>query len=270
MCVCAQSCPILCDPMDCSPPGSSVRGILQARILEPVSISYSRGSSQPRDQTASLAPPALAGGFFTTSATWGYFNLKIWICPLKNMFMYYPNTIFLSKNINSDSPIFSNPNSYLKFSICPQNAFSVQFSYSVMSNSLWPYGLQHTRLLCPLPTLGVCSNSCPSSQWCHPTILSSVVPFSSFRQSFPASGSFLMSQFLVAKVLELPLSASVLPMNTQDCSPLGWTGWISLQSKGLSRVFSNTTVQKHQFFCAQLYNPTPTSIHDCWKNHSFD
>ena len=138
MCVCALSHVQLSDSMDCSPPGSPVRGILQARILEPVSISYSRGSSQPRDQTASLAPPALAGGFFTTSATWGYFNLKIWVCPLKNMFMYHPNTIFLSKNINSDSPIFSNPNSYLKFSICPRNAFSVQFSYSVMSNSCDP------------------------------------------------------------------------------------------------------------------------------------
>ena len=117
------------------------------------------------------------------------------------------------------------------------------------------------------------SNSCPSSQWCHPTISSSVVPFSSHLQSFPASGSFLMSQFFASggQSIGVSASASVLPMNIQDWSALGWTGWISLQSKGLSRVFSNTTAQKHQFFGAQLlYSPTLTSIDDYWKNHSFD
>ena len=131
---------------------------------------------------------------------------------------------------------------------------SVQFRRSVMSNSLRLHGLQHTRPPCPSPTPGVYSNSCPLSQWCHPIISSSVVPFSSCPQSSPASGSFQMSQFLhrVAKVLKFQLSASVLPMNNQDWFPLGCTGWISLQSKGLSRVFSNTTFQMHQFFCAQL------------------
>ena len=115
-----------------------------------------------------------------------------------------------------------------------------------MSDSLWPCGLQHTRLSCPSP--------CPSSHWGHPTISSSVVPFSSCLQSFPASGSFPMSQFFASggQSVGVSASASVLPMNTQDWSPLGWTGWISLQSKGLSRVFSNTTVPKHQFFDAQL------------------
>ena len=130
----------------------------------------------------------------------------------------------------------------------------VQFSHSVVSDSLWPHGRQHARFPCPSPTLGAYSDSCPSSRWCHPTLSSSVVPFSSCLQSFPASGSFQMSQFFTSggQSIGVPASASVLPVNTQDWSPLWWTGWISLQSKGLSRVFSNTTVQKHQFFGAQL------------------
>ena len=131
---------------------------------------------------------------------------------------------------------------------------SVQFSSSVMSDSLQPHGLQLARPPCPLPTPRVYSNSRPSCRWCHPTISSSVVPFSSRRQSFPASGSFKMSQFFASggQSIGVPASASVLPMNTQDWFLLGWTGWISLLSKGLSRVFFNTTVQKHQFFNAQL------------------
>ena len=131
---------------------------------------------------------------------------------------------------------------------------SVQFSHSFESNSLWPHGLQHARLPCPSPIPGVYSNSCPLSQWCHPTISSSVISFSSRLQSFPASGSFKISQFFALGNLSIGVSASasVLPMNIQDWFPLGWTGWISLQSKGLSKVFSNTTVQKHQFFGPQL------------------
>ena len=130
---------------------------------------------------------------------------------------------------------------------------SVQFSRSVMSDSLWPHELQHARPLCPSPTPGVYPNSCPSTWWCHPAISSSVVPFSSCPQSFPASGSFPMSQLFTSggQSIGASASASVLPMNTQDWSPLGWTGWISLQSKGLSRVFSNTTIQKLQFFSTQ-------------------
>ena len=128
-----------------------------------------------------------------------------------------------------------------------------QFSCSVVSNSLQPHGLQHTRPPCLSPTPKVYSNSCPLSQWCHPIISSSVIPFSC-PQSFPASGSFPMSQLFTAGGQSIGISAStsVLPMNTQGWSPLGWTGWISLQSKGFSRVFSNTTVQKHQFFSTQL------------------
>ena len=122
-----------------------------------------------------------------------------------------------------------------------------------MSNSLQPHGLQHARLLCPSPTPEACSNLCPS-WWCHPTISSSVIPFSSCLQSFPSSGSFPISQFFTSgsQSFGASASASVLPMNIQDWFPLEWTGWISLQSKGFSGVFSNITVQKHQFFGAQL------------------
>ena len=131
---------------------------------------------------------------------------------------------------------------------------SVQFSHSVMSDSLQPHGLQHARLRCLSLTPGAYSNSCPSSRWCHPTISSSVGPFSSCFQAFPASGSFPVSQFLTSsgQSIGVSASASVLPMNIQDWFPLGWTDLISLQSKGLSRVFSNTTVQKNQFFSVQF------------------
>ena len=131
---------------------------------------------------------------------------------------------------------------------------SVQFSHSVMSDSLQPHGLQHARPHCPSPTPRAYSDSCPLSQWGHPAISSSVVPFSSCLQYFPASGSFPMSQFFASggQSIGVSASASVLPMTIQDWFPLGQTGWISLQSKGLSRVFSNTTVQNHQFFSAQL------------------
>ena len=150
---------------------------------------------------------------------------------------------------------------------------SVQFSCSVVSDSLWPHELQHARPSCPSPTPGVHPNSCPSSQWYHPAISSSVILFSSCPQPLPASGSFPMSQLFAwgGQSIRVSASASVLPMNTQDWSPLEWTGWISLQSKGLSRVFSNTTVQKHQFLVLSfLHSPTLTFIHDHWKNHSLD
>ena len=165
---------------------------------------------------------------------------------------------------------------------------SVQFSHSVVSDSLQPHGLQQARPRWPSPTPGVYPNSCPFSWWCRPTISSSDVPFSSWSQSFPASGSFPISQLFPwgGQSIEVSVSASVLPMNTQDWTPLGCTGWISLQSKGLSRVFSNTTVQKHQFKNKQtnkqnpksinssvlsfLHSPTLTSPHDHWKNHIFD
>ena len=148
-CVCAkllQSCPTLCDSMDCRLPVFPIRGILLARILECVAMPSSRRSFQPRVQPASLLSPTLAGSFFTISASW---------------------------------------------EALPAH----QFSRSVMSDSLWPHGLQHPRLPCPSPTPKACSNSCPLSQWCHLISSSSAVPFSSCLQSFPASGSFRMSQF---------------------------------------------------------------------------
>ena len=145
---------------------------------------------------------------------------------------------------------------WIKYMKSPNHSpmFSVQFSSSVMSDSLRLHGLQHARLPCASPTSRACSNSCPLSRWCHPTISSSVNPLSSCPQSFQASGSFQMSQLFASGGQNIGVSASisVLLKNTQDWSPLGWTGWISLQSKGLSRVFSNTTVQKHPFFGAQL------------------
>ena len=148
-----------------------------------------------------------------------------------------------------------------------------QFSYSVVSDSLRPCGLQHARPPCPSSTPGVYSDSCPLSQWCHPAISSSGVPFSSSLQSFPASGSFQMSQLFASggQSIGLSASASVLPMNIQDWFPLGWTGWISLQSKGLSRVFPTPQFENINFSVLSfLFSPTLTSIHDYWKNHSLD
>ena len=140
---------------------------------------------------------------------------------------------------------------------------SVQFSHSVVSDSLQPHELQHARPPCPLSTPRVHPNSCALSWWCHLAISFSVVPFSSCSQSLPASGSFPMSQLFTwgGQSIGVSASASVLPMNTQDWYALGWTGWISLQSKGLSGVFSNTTVQKHQFFGTQLSSQSNSHIH---------
>ena len=140
---------------------------------------------------------------------------------------------------------------------------SIQFSRSVVSDSLRPCASQHARPPCPSPTPGVYSNSCPLSQWCYPAISSSVIPFSFCPQSLPASGSFPMIQLFTWGGLSIGVSssASILPVNTQDWSPLGCTGWISLQSKGLSRVFSNTTVQKYQFFGILLSSQSNSHIH---------
>ena len=210
----AQSCPTLCNPMDCSPPGVSIHGILQARILEWFAISFSREHAQPRDWTW---VSHIAGRFFTVWAT------------------------------------------------------SVQFRCSVVSDSLWPHESQHARPPCPSPTPRVYSNSCPSNWWRHPAISSSGIPFSSCPQSLPASGSFPVSQLFAwgGQSTGVSASASVLPMNIKDWSPLGWTGWISLQSKGLSRAFSNTIIQKHQFFGPQLSSQSNSHIHT-WplENHS--
>ena len=147
--------------------------------------------------------------------------------------------------------------------LSPFTHLSVKFSCSVVSNSLQPHESQRARPPCPSPTPGVHPNSCPSSRWCHPAISSSVIPFSSCPQSLLASESFPMSQLFtsVGQSTGVSALASFLPKNTQGWSPSEWTGWISLQSKGLSRVFSNTTVQKHQFFGAQLSSESYSHIH---------
>ena len=156
-----------------------------------------------------------------------------------------------------------------------EQLFSVQFSCSVLSNSLRPHGLQHTRPPCPSQIPRVYSHSCSMSRWCHPTISSSVIPFSHL-QSFPASRSFQVSLFKSVPYIRWPkswisASTSVLPMNIQDWSPLRWTGWISLQSKGLSRVFSNTTLQNiNSLVLSFLYSSTLTSMHDHWKKQCLD
>ena len=157
-----------------------------------------------------------------------------------------------------------------KCSVC-RSFSSDQFGCSVVSHSLPPNGLQHARLLCPSPSRGACSNSCLLSQWCHPNISSSVITFSSYLQSFPASGSFPASQLfaLGGQIIGASASASILPMNIQDWFPLGFTGWISLQSKGLSFPTSQLKSISSSVF-SFLYGPTLTSVHDYWKNHSFD
>ena len=205
----AQLCPTLWDPMD-----YIVHGILQARILEWVAFSFSRGSSNPG----------------LPHCCWILYQLT-----------------------HKESSM----------------TCSVQFSSSVVSDSLQPHELQHARPPCPSPTPRVHPNSCPSSWWGYPAISSSIVPFSSYLQSFQASGSFQMSQFFASggQSMGVSASASVLPVNIQECFPLEWIGWISLQSKGLSRVFSNTTVQKHKFFSISfLHSQTFTSIHDHWQS----
>ena len=218
------SCVWLCDAMESSPPDSSVHEILQTRTLEWVSMPSSRGFSQPRYWNMFPAAPALQ-----------------------------VDSLLLSHQGSQKNPTRNDSNIREKETQPSVQFSSVQFSHSVMSESLWTHGLQHTRPPCPSPPLRVYSNPCPLSQWCHPTISSSVIPFPSSLQSFPASGSFQMS----GQSIGVSASASVLPMNTQDWFPSGWTGWIFL----LSRVFSNTTVQKYQFFSAQLSLDSNSHIH---------
>ena len=160
-----------------------------------------------------------------------------------------------NRNFNEISPSHLSQCLSLKGLQITNIGSSVQFSRSVVSDSLRPHESQHARPRCPSPTPRVHPNPCPLNWWCHPTISSSVVPFSSCLQSFPELGSFPVSQSFASGGQSIgdSASASVLPMNIQDWVPLGWTGWISLLSKGLSRVFSHTTVQKHQFFSAQLF-----------------
>ena len=243
----AQSCPTLCDPMDYSLPGSSVHGTFQARLLEWVATSFSRRSSQSRDWNRVYC---VIGRRFTVWA-----NREA---------LLYPSHFLLQLQMNPKDSLENFKEWLEKLVRVPgtDKRYSVQFSYSVVSDSWWPHEPQHARPSCPSPTPRVYPNPCPLSRWCHPAISSSAVPFSSCPQSFPALGSFPMSQLFAwgGQSVGVSASTSVPPMNTQDLSPLGWTGWISSQSKGFSRVF-NTTVQKHQFFSAQLSSQSTSHIH---------
>ena len=188
-----------------------------------------------------------------------------------------PQHIIESQSLNFINILAANNSSSRKEPADQIQFSSVQFSHSVVSDSLQPHEPQHARPSCPSPIPRVHPNPCPSSWWCHLTISSSVVPFSSCPQSFPASGSFQMNQLFTwgGQSIGVSVLTWVLPMNTQNWSPLGWTGWISLQSKGLSRGFSNTTVQKHQFFSVQLSLWSNSHIHTwllekmdfCWQSN---
>ena len=240
LCLVAQSCLTLWGPKDCSLQAPMSMRILQARILEWVAMPSSRGLLNPgllhcRWNLYHLSHQ----GSYPIRVAYPFSNGSSW--PRNWAVVFCTAGRFLSAELLS----------------------SVQFSCSVVSDSLRPHELQHARPPCPSPTPGVYPNLCPSSQWCHPAISSSVIPFSSYPQSLPASGSFPMSQLFTSggQSTGVSAAASVFPMNTQHRSPLGWTGWISLQSKGLSRVFSNTMVQKHQFFSAQLSSQSNSHSH---------
>ena len=230
-------------------------------------------SVMPSNYLILCCPLILLPPIFPSIRVWEHRKFCFWIQNYQILvfaltagltdFSVWSNLSSLTSNIKSVVVLTSVFLKMLKISRNTVNIRSVQFSHSVVSNSLWPHGLQHTRLPCPSPTPRAYSNSCPSSRWCHPTISSSVFSLSSCLQSFLASGSFPMSQFFISGGQSTGTSAlaSALPMNIQDWSPLGWTGWISLQSKGLSRVFSNTTVQKHQFLGSQLSLWSNSHIH---------
>ena len=240
-----------------------------SRILEWVACPFSTGSSQPRNRTWS---PALQVDSFQLSYQGSIADINKWQYLKKELTEWVERrrkhtlVFYLLLKMRVAYFLFSEKYSH------QYHYRSAQFSRSVVSNSLWPHEPQHARPPCPSSTPRVHQNPCPWSGWCHPTISSSVMPFSSCPQSFPASGSFPMSQFFPSGG-QSPVSAStsVLAMNTQNWFPLGWTGWISLPIKGLSRVLSNTTVQKHQFFCTQLSLLSNSHIHTWpWKNNSLD
>ena len=262
------------------PPGSPVHDIFQARIPEWVAISFSRGSSPNINphllcllhwQVDSL-PLRYLGSSIPGDSVKSHRSYKLRaqshrtaiLTPPPPPLMLIPGSacypMLLTRQLSiggSHDPLLGSYWFARKTHRIQENILLTQLSsvqWSVVSDSLWPHEPQHTRPPCPSPTPRVHPNPCSLSQWCHPDISSSVVPFSSCPPSFPASESFPMSQLFTSGGQSIGVSAltSVLPMNTQDWSPLGWTDWISLQSKGLSRVLSNTTVQKHQFFCTQL------------------
>ena len=250
--VLSQSCLTLWDPVDCRPPGFSVHGDSSSKSTRVGCHALFQEKFPTQESNAGLL-----------QCRWLLYHLSHLESPGILEWVAYP---FRGSSPPRSQTRVSHTASgvFTSWAIREaQNKASGQFSCSVVSDSLQPHELKHARSPCPSPTPGVYSNSCPSSRWCHPAILSSVIPFSSCPQSLPASGSFLMSQLFASggKSIGVSASASILPMNTQDLPPSGWTGWISLKSKGLSRVFSNTTVQKHQFFSAQLSSQSNSHIH---------
>ena len=252
----AQSCPTLCDPMDCSLPGSSVHGIFQAIVLEWVAISFFKGSSRPRDRTQ---VSHIVDRCFTIWATED-------TCTLMSISELFTIARTWKK------PRWPLADEWIrKLWYIYTVEYSVQFSCSVVSDSLQPHELQHAKPPCPSPTPGVHSNSRPSSRWCHPAISSSVIPFSSCLQSLPASESFQMSQLFAwgGQHTGVSASASFLPKNTQDWSPLEWTAPCSpkdSQESSPTPQFKSINSSALSF----LHSPTLTSIHDHRKNHSLD
>ena len=219
---------------------------------KPLRVTLTVPASTNSVTSSGVGDPALRGLFSklrNTSTNWvakPILSSKIWVSPIQN---HSSPPKFLNFKSNLSFLFFQSQGWYL-IPVVAASMVQLLFNCSVMSNSLLLHGLQHARLPCPSPSPGAYANSCPLSRWCHPTISSSVVPFSSCLRSFPASGSFLMSWPFASgdQSIGASVSASILPMNIQDWFPLGLTDLISLQSKGLSRIFSNTTVQRHQFF----------------------
>ena len=224
-----QSCPTLCDPIDGSPPGSTIRGILQARTLEWVAISFSTNYRVVAN--------------YTLYGTMDWFKFGKGV---RQGCIWSPCLFYLYAHYNMEIPGSMNHKLELRL----PGSVPVQLLSCVQL-----FATHGLMLSWSSPTPGACSNSCPLSPWCHPTTSSSVDPFSSHLESFPASWSFPVSPFFTSdgQTVGVSASASVLAMNIHNIFPIGSTGWISLQSKGLSRVFANTTVQKHQFFSAQLF-----------------
>ena len=261
LCLLTQSCLILCDlPWGVAHQAPLSMGTLQARILEWVAIPSSRGSCQPRDWTQ---VSHISGRFVTIWATREAHIIVLLAssCSIRDNLgnLKEEKAHFTSVSYRKTLKAQKSCWGYFTIFLCYS---TVQFSCSVVSDSLWPHALQHARPPCPSPTPRAYSNSCPLSWWCHPTISSFVVPFSSCLLSFPASGSFQMRQFFTSCTQSIGLSAavSVLPMNIQDWFPLGWTGWISLESKGLSSLLQHHSLKASilrlsAFFTVQLSHP---------------
>ena len=318
VCVCPQTCLTLCDRIDCTPPGSSVHGIFQSRILEWIAISSCRGSSWPlgsnphlligrwifyfyvtyetQDILSAVVVQLLSVCDFATQRTaalqaplsstvsWSLLNLCSlcqW-CYLIISFSATPFSFCLQSFLMSGyfpwvSSLHQVASGFsASSSVLPNNQYQFiqyQFIHSVMSDSLQPHGLQHTRLPCPGPMPGACPNSCPLSRWCHPTFSFFVIPFSSRLQSFPASRSFPMSQFFTYFTRFWSFSFSISPFNEYSgliSFRMDWLDLLAVQVTLKSLLQHHSSKSINSLVLSFLYSPTLTSIHDHWKNHSFD